>query len=173
MMKRAFILSVCLLAVLSACEGPLWGRLPTAPLRVPPTPGFTPSAENPSPVPYGAATAISHPTQVRSSPLPPTLTLEPQAWKTMPVVPQVSERMQAVYRAGLAAGRDPARFSKIGDCQNITTYFLADFDHPGEYRLGSQYASLQPTIDHFSGSWSRESLAVKGGMGVASVLDPY
>ena len=91
----------------------------------------------------------------------------------MPVVPVVSKRMVEVYQAGLAAGRDPRRFSKIGDCQNITTYYLADFDNPNNYRLGSTYASLQPTIDHFAGSWSRESLAVKGGMGVAAVLDPY
>jgi hypothetical protein len=90
----------------------------------------------------------------------------------MPVIPQVSQRMLEVYRAGLAAGRDPTHFSKIGDCQNITTYFLADFDHPGDYRLGEAYAPLQATIDHFNGSWSRESLAVKGGLGVAAALDP-
>jgi hypothetical protein len=81
--------------------------------------------------------------------------------------------MVEIYRAGLAAGHNPAHFSKIGDCQNITTYFLADFDNPNNYRLGPDYAALQPTIDHFAESWSRESLAVKGGMGVAAVLDPY
>jgi hypothetical protein len=80
--------------------------------------------------------------------------------------------MVDVYRAGLAAGRDPARFSKIGDCQNITTYFLDSFDNPKIYRLGMQYAYLQPTIDHFSGSWSRKSLAVKGGLNVAAALNP-
>ncbi len=40
------------------------------------------------------------------------------------------------------------------------------------YRLGTQYASLQPTIDHFAGSWSRQSLAVKGGVNVAAALNP-
>ena len=73
----------------------------------------------------------------------------------------------------MAAGRDPERFSKIGDCQNITTYFLAEFDDPEEYSLGSDYAYLQPTIEHFAGSWSRESLAVKGGMNVAAVQNPF
>jgi len=90
----------------------------------------------------------------------------------MPVVPKVSQRMLEIYQAGLAAGRNPAHFSKIGDCQNITTYFLADFDNPADYRLGSQYANLQPTIDHFAGSWSRESLAVKGGLNVAAAMNP-
>jgi len=91
----------------------------------------------------------------------------------MPIVPEVSPRMLEVYQAGMAAGRDPARFSKIGDCQNITTYFLAEFDDPDRYRLGEEYAYLQPTIDHFAGSWSRESLAVKGGMNVAAVQNPF
>jgi hypothetical protein len=80
--------------------------------------------------------------------------------------------MRAIYQQGLAAGRDAHRFSKIGDCQNVDTYFLSAFDHPGEYSLGEQYAYLQPTIDQFAGSWSRKSLAVKGGMNVASVLSP-
>ena len=80
--------------------------------------------------------------------------------------------MVQVYRAGLAAGHDPKSFSKIGDCQNITTYFLADFDHPDSYRLGEKYAYLQSTIDQFAGSWSRESLAVKGGLNVAAAMNP-
>ncbi len=173
MIKKFTFLMVCILAFLSACSGPQWGRLPTAPPQIPPLPVYTPSTEADHPAPSAEITASSTHTQIASRPLPPTPTLDPQAWKTMPVIPQVSARMLEIYRAGLAAGHDPTHFSKIGDCQNITTYFLADFDHPGEYRLGSKYVSLQPTIDHFNGSWSRESLAVKGGMGVASVLDPY
>jgi hypothetical protein len=110
--------------------------------------------------------------EVTSTLLAPTPTLAPDAWKKMPIVPVVSSRMLAVYQAGLAAGRDPNRFSKIGDCQNITTYFLASFDNPKGYRLGTQYNYLQATIDHFSGSWSRQSLAVKGGENVAASMDP-
>jgi hypothetical protein len=90
----------------------------------------------------------------------------------MSIVPNVSQRMIKVYQEGLAAGRNPAHFSKIGDCQNITTYFLADFDNPADYRLGDRYAALQPTIDHFAGSWSRQSLAVKGGLNVAAAMNP-
>jgi hypothetical protein len=89
-------------------------------------------------------------------------------WQQLPIVPQVSPEMLEVYQRGLARGRDPNRFSKIGDCQNITTYYLAMFDS-GSYSLGTDYAYLQPTIDHFKDSWWRESLAVKGGMNVAAV----
>jgi hypothetical protein len=99
--------------------------------------------------------------------------MNPEAWKSMPIIPVVSEKMADVYRAGLAAGRDPTHFSKIGDCQNITTYFLADFDNPKLFRLGPQYAALQSTIEHFAGSWSRESIAVHGGMNVAAVQNPF
>jgi hypothetical protein len=104
--------------------------------------------------------------------LTPTATLAPEAWRTMPIVPAVSQRMIEVYQAGQAAGRDPARFSKIGDCQNITTYFLASFDNPKDYRLGPDYAYLQPAIDHFTGSWARQSLAVRGGLNVAAAMNP-
>ncbi len=81
--------------------------------------------------------------------------------------------MLEVYQRGLEAGRDPTRFSKIGDCQNIVPYFLAPFDDAGKYRLGDQYAYLQPTIDHFAGSWSRASVATHGGFNAATVLSPF
>jgi hypothetical protein len=107
-----------------------------------------------------------------SSPAP-TTTLAPDAWKSMPVAPlSVSERVAEVYQRGLALGRDPNRFSKIGDCQNITPYFLSAFDDPSKYRLGDQYAYLQLTIDHFIGSWSRKSVATHGGFNAATVLNP-
>ena len=98
----------------------------------------------------------------------PTATAELEVWQTLPVIPSVSPEMLEVYQRGQERGRDPQRFSKIGDCQNITTYYLAMFDS-GSYNLGDQYAYLQPTIDYFAGSWWRESLAVKGGMNVAAV----
>ncbi len=98
----------------------------------------------------------------------PTSTAELEVWQTLPVVPSISPEMLEVYRRGQERGRNPQHFSKIGDCQNITTYFLAMFDS-GSYSLGDQYAYLQPTIDYFENSWWRESLAVKGGMNVAAV----
>lgn len=69
-------------------------------------------------------------------------------------------------------GNDPNRFSVIGDCQNVSSYFLAVFEKPGEFSLGEEYADLQPTIDYYQGSFSRTSLAVKGGFNVAAILSP-
>jgi hypothetical protein len=103
----------------------------------------------------------------------PVATLAPDAWKSLPVVPVgVSRRMVEIYQNGLARGRDPKRFSKFGDCQNVPSYFLTMFD-TGDYRLGEQYAYLQPTIDHFAGSWQRNSLAVIKGSNVASIQTSF
>jgi hypothetical protein len=163
-----------LLIILSACTSPEWGLVNAGSITatsiqtateviIPTTPQGTP---------VHTADATLTPTTLADTPVPPTPTMAAEAWKAMPIVPVVSEHMVEVYREGLAAGRDPAHFSKIGDCQNITTYFLANFDNPKLYRLGSGYASLQSTIDHFAGSWSRESLAVKPGENVAAALSP-
>jgi hypothetical protein len=118
-----------------------------------------PAGDTPTAGPAGGSTSTPRPT------------LAPDAWKTLPVIPTFSARALEIYRTGLALGRNPRAFSKIGDCQNITTYFLADFENPDKYRLG-QYADLQPTIDWFKGSFGRKSLSVHGGMNVAAVLSP-
>jgi hypothetical protein len=122
-----------------------------------PTPQDTQSVPADSPHPDASATS-------RPSPAP-------EEWKTWPVVPALSQKARAIYLQGQTLGRDPHRFSKAGDCQNITTYFLSHFENPDLYRLG-EFASLQPAIDWFMGSFARESLAVKGGMNVAAVLSP-
>lgn len=101
----------------------------------------------------------------------PDLRLNPSDWRNWPVVPTISANALSIYQDGLEMGNDPTHFSKVGDCQNVTSYFLADFDK-GRYRLGEDYADLQEVIEYYEGSWRRESLAVKGGFNVASVLNP-
>lgn len=117
----------------------------------------------------GASKLVDKPTNT-PSPAQQSLNTELD-WETLPITPVISPEMQEVFKRGQESGREAGRFSKIGDCQNINTYFLAMFDS-GNYRLGEDYAYLQPTIDQFAGSWSRQSLAVKGGMNVAAVLSP-
>lgn len=140
----------------------LTGLSACSPISSPATPTALPTATS-SPVPTVTATSIFTST--------PDTRLPPERWQEWPVIPVVSQRMIEIYRQGQAEGRNPERFSKIGDCQNVATYFLGVFDMPGEYSLG-EYAALQPTIDQFNGSWSRTSLAVKGGMNVLSQLSP-
>jgi hypothetical protein len=126
------------------------------------------------PVSASVAEAADSPT---ATPALPTATpkppLEEGAWMQMPVVPtSVSNAMREVYQAGILLGNDPTRFSVIGDCQNVSSYFLAVFEQPAEYSLGEEYAHLQPTIDHYQGSFSRVSVAVKGGFNAAAVISP-
>jgi hypothetical protein len=102
----------------------------------------------------------------------PRPTLAADEWKSLPVVPAVSDTARAIYQRGLELGNDPQAFSKVGDCQTSTDFFLVDFDHEGQYRLGDDYAELQSTIDYYQGSFSRKSLAVKDGFNVAAVVSP-
>ncbi|MGD0750746.1 MAG: hypothetical protein ABSA23_04990 [Anaerolineales bacterium] len=171
MKTQKYHLLFLVLVLLAACNTSEWGHIQS----------LTNSTATSTQVPtlYLATATVTAmpplptPDDVSSTVQAPTPTLAPDAWKSMPIVPVVSARMMAVYQAGLAAGRDPNKFSKIGDCQNISTYFLSSFDNPKDYTLGTQYGYLQPTINHFAGSWSRSSLATKGGENVASALTPF
>jgi hypothetical protein len=105
--------------------------------------------------------------------LTPKPALENDAWMQMPAVPTgISAAMREVYQRGIALGNDPTHFSIIGDCQNVSSYFLSVFEKPNEFSLGEDYAYLQPTIDYYRGSYARQSLAVKGGFNVAAILSP-
>lgn len=151
------------LSVLQATITPVQSIEPTDPLE-------SPTEVNDVPV-NQAQTAI--PSGIVDSQPTPRPTLGPDDWQQFPVIPtEISVRAREIYQRGLAKGNDPAHFSKLGDCQNITTYFLAMYDHPELYTLGEQNSELQDTIDYFAGSWSRESKSVKGGFNVASVFNP-
>jgi hypothetical protein len=96
--------------------------------------------------------------------------LDPADWQDWPVIPTVSATAKEIYDRGLETGNRADHFSKIGDCQNINPYFLWMFDHPERYELREDQVYLQETIDHFSGSFERESAATKGGLNVAAVV---
>lgn len=76
-----------------------------------------------------------------------------------------------IFVQGQSLGNNPHAFSKVGDSTIQNPYFLARFDQPGGYNLGD-YAYLQPTIDYFSGSHSREGMAVRKGFHSWTVTDP-
>ncbi|MBI5928640.1 MAG: hypothetical protein HY862_04985, partial [Chloroflexi bacterium] len=96
-------------------------------------------------------------------------TYTPEEWQTYPVLPVVSDRAREIYQQGLAMGNDPTHLSVVGDCQTVAWFFLGVYDKPDEYTLG-QFDYLQPTIDQFAGSWSRNAATVDNGYNVASVL---
>ena len=129
---------------------------------------FTPTPETP----LSDSSGNSEGTIPSKTPTP-TSTKLPESWQLYPVIPEVSPRAIEIYQRGIAMGNDPHHFSKIGDCQNISTYFLAPLEDPDLHSLGEEYANLQEVIDWFFGSYSRESLAVAGGLNVAAVLSPF
>ena len=169
-MRRSSIL-VILMMVLAACTS---GQIPEP----------TQSGVTEEPVLFGTPTVVAVTeavdTAVASTATPAPIAtparkdpLPADAWKDMPAVPtDISDRARAIYEYGLYLGTDPTHFSVIGDCQNVASYFMSVFDEPGEYELGPEYSYLQPTIDFFHGSFSRKSLAVKGGFNAAAVLSP-
>ncbi len=107
----------------------------------------------------------------------PTLDLKaiiagPDGWMELPAVPEFTRTAGVIYRKGLSIGRNPAAFSKIGDCESTPTWFLGDFDlGPKHYDLGP-YEDLQEVIDAFPGSFGRISVAARPGFKTSSALSP-
>jgi hypothetical protein len=168
-MKRKPLFLLLTMSLLAACSS---GQTST-PVGFVPLMG-TPLHTDPALASVGQA--FDSPTAVSALPTPsqtPKPPLAKDAWMQMPAVPTgVSDAMRTVYQRGLELGNDPAHFSVIGDCQNVSSYFLAVFEKPDEFSLGEEYAHLQPTIDHYQGSFSRVSVAVKGGFNAAAVISP-
>ena len=140
---------------------------PQAPATIESLPTITPlpTVEPPTPEPSPTPDLLySGPADERTG-----QQMSPEQWRDWPVIPEVSDRARQIYAWGLEHGRDPNHFSKVGDCQVIRQYFLGLYDDPVSYDLGP-YFELQPTIEHFQGSWYRLSDAVRTGFNVASVL---
>jgi hypothetical protein len=160
-----FLLIAMLLAACSTAQVPSKPIVADAPTRAKPT--ATPVIEKVNLSTPPTATLAPIATPERRDPLPK------DSWMQMPVVPTgISDRARLIYEYGLVHGNDPTHFSIIGDCQNVSSYFLSAFDRPDEFSLGSEYSYLQPTIDYYQGSFSRRSLAVKGGFNAAAVISP-
>ncbi len=94
------------------------------------------------------------------------------SWKMCPIVPTLSPRAIEIYTQGLASGMNPRAFSKIGDGEIASHWFLSIFDSdPAHYTLGA-YPGLADTIAYFAGSYSRDSLAARAGFNTTRILDP-
>jgi len=92
-------------------------------------------------------------------------------WRTVPIMPEVSERVLQIYQDGQAQGRDPHSFSVIGDCQSIPYVFLGPFGR-GELQPDSSESYLWDAINQFKGSFDRWSVTSRGGFTAASILNP-
>jgi hypothetical protein len=102
----------------------------------------------------------------------PRPTLTQDAWKSLPVVPEISPRIKEIYLRGLDLGNNPRAFSKVGDCGSTPAWFLGDFDRGPRYYTLGEFQSLDGVIQEFQGSFARTSLAAKSGFNASSVFAP-
>lgn len=164
------LISLLLSIFLSACAGTQSTAAVDSSLTeaeaVDPTPSTTPTAV------ASESTATLEPVEQTQVSITPTPSPDPDAWQKAPIIPIPSERARQIVQEGLRRGNHPQRFSKIGDSETFTSWFLAPFDKtPKTYRLG-EYTYLQDVIDNFSGSFSRRSIAARQGFNAASVFAP-
>jgi hypothetical protein len=179
------LFSLLLLLVLSACAGP---AQPTAEVTITSLPEFS-APQSPG------ALEITKPTQRMASQTPasPTqesnnepaglttqtvisqngIALDPADWQNWPVLPIMSPRALAILQDGIARGNYPQVFSKIGDCESQTDWFLDNFDLGAKYyALGPYQEELAPVIQYYAGSFHRTSLAARRGFTAASLMAP-
>jgi hypothetical protein len=103
-----------------------------------------------------------------------TATIDPSRWQDAPIIPvAISARAVEIYQTGIAMGRNPVAFSKVGDCGGTPSWFLGPFDvGPAYYSLG-EHTYLTPVIEYYQGSFERYSVAVSPGFNTSSVLSPF
>lgn len=90
---------------------------------------------------------------------------------SIPVLPTLDAAfLRGIFERGQALGNDPHAFTKVGDCNTDTSYFLSGFDQDN-YDLGP-YDALAPSVDYYAGSWQHISLAGQVGFNALSMLDP-
>jgi hypothetical protein len=176
------VLRLVFFLLLAGCNG---GVISTEPTIIPSEPPvtatltLTATIESTS-TPTSRGTPSITPTGIPEEPVTPTITLSPQpsltptydpaAWESLPVIPVITDTVRKVYQLGMKDHNNPHAFSKIGDCETSSAFFLSDFDlGPKAYNLGP-YQDLQSTIDYFAGSFGRISLAAGPGYTASSVL---
>jgi len=168
MYKAGWLVLVCV--VLAACGTPGWGT--QAPPAATPTTMTMITASTVFPTKLSLPTELSTPTETLFPSPTPDNRLSPEDWQNWPVVPIVSPDMKVLFQHGLAMGNNPAAFSKIGDGEISTIWFLTQYDlDPSNYHLGA-HSELLPVIVHFSGSFRRVGLAAGRGYNTTIILGP-
>lgn len=128
----------------------------------------------PTPEPTSAPPTANAPPPTAEAPLPAgdtAATLNGIPFAAIAVLPpDVAAHVQAILRRGQELGRNPRAFSKLGDSLVLTDHYLTRFDRGG-YDLGP-YAALQPTVDHYAGSFGRYGVATKVGLYAAYATRP-
>jgi hypothetical protein len=179
---RLFLLAVLCLPMMACTAPDAEAGVATQPQQVGlPTDSFAEPAVTLPPVVVETSPAVSTAAAATAPTLPrvttgsasPTPTFDPAAWTTLPVLPKLSPRALAVLQDGLARGRNPRAFSKLGDCESQAYWFLGELDEPVKvYSLGPYEEELAPVVEFYAGSFKRSSLAAQPGFSAASLMAP-
>jgi len=169
------LISGCAVSTPAPAAHPLWKNTLTLsptyrPTRTSTTVVVTQSAATMTPTAVEDTPTASSTATLTSTPRP---AYDPESWQELPVVPELSPNARRILENGLAAGNNPNAFSKVGDCESQTTWFLGDFDMGSDYYdLGPYEDELAPVIQHYAGSFNRLSQAAKQGFTAASLFSP-
>jgi hypothetical protein len=168
------VVALLLLFTLTACTGAAQGAVTSDASLKPLTVVFSRPAggsiAGAADVPTATVTPALQATETGTPTQTPTLA--PDAWQSMPVVPAISANARRIYQDGLGFGNDPHAFSILGDCIDLPENFLGPFGAGiGQYHLGDYYY-LQPMIDWYKKSFSRQSISNGNGFTTAAVLSP-
>jgi hypothetical protein len=86
------------------------------------------------------------------------------------VIPEtIDASLQKVYERGLALGNNPYAFSIFGDCQSRPIDFFGVFETDVAV-IENLSPELREVVDHFGGSFSRESPTAQDGTTPGSLL---
>lgn len=179
-MKRLLVFTFVICALLASCTGeassaPAQDKAPVSAPVSQPTQTFPAVAAEPLPSPtqkpkkYSPITPAPTRT-VTPTRVPPTTEADASAWKTLPVIPEaIDTSLRRVYERGLTLGNDPHAFSIFGDCQTRPADFFGVFEtDPAAFE--SLSPQLQQLVDHFGGSFNRESSTTQDGTTPGSLL---
>ncbi|NOH01338.1 MAG: hypothetical protein HND47_04880 [Chloroflexi bacterium] len=90
-------------------------------------------------------------------------------WMNLPVFPEPGENVRAIYEKGLELGNNPNAFSIFGDCQARPGEFFGVYE-TDEGRVAGLPPELRETVEHFTGSFSRESATAQDGTTPGALL---
>ncbi len=127
-------------------------------------------------IPYGTDKAWIHGSTVRfkgdipSLPVTEDVVARATLFTALPQgLPAITWRQRYIYRSGIWAGRDANRFTVIGDCNSESPVYLGRFA-AGGYDTSS-YPALASTVNWFTESFTRTSLATHGSFNASSAFD--
>lgn len=90
-------------------------------------------------------------------------------WMNAPILPEPSDTVRNIYIYGQTLGNNPNAFSIFGDCQARPDEFFGRFE-TDESLVASLTPELQETVNHFYGSFNRESPTAQDGTTPGALL---